>query len=104
MRRPWVIAAVALAALPACGGEPRSAPAPVAQKSAVSARPAGTLVYTSGNRLHAIDVASGRRRVRKVASVATCGPQLHVIGGRVVFAGVKRGLTTVFSAPLSLDR
>ena len=104
MRRAWVLAAVAVAGLPACGGESPPAQAPAA-KSRVSEQPAGTLVYVSGsNRLTAIDVATGRRRVRKVPSVAACGPELHVIAGRVVFAGVRKGRTTVFSAPVALDR
>jgi hypothetical protein len=105
MTRPRILAAVAIAALPAlpgCGGDSPRAAAP---RSRVSEQPAGTLVYVSGsNRLTAVDVASGRRRVRRVPSVAACGPQLHVTAGHVVFAGVKRGRTTVFAAPVSLDR
>ena len=101
MVRPRILVAVALAALPACGGE---APRAAAPHKVVSERPAGTLVYVSGsNRLTAIDVASGRRRVRTVASLAACGPQLHVTAGRVVFAGLQKGRTTVYSAPLALD-
>ncbi len=37
-------------------------------------------------------------------AVAQCGPQLHVTGGHVVFAGLQRGRTTVFAVPLALDR
>ena len=99
--RPRILAALVLAALPACGGDPPPAAAP---KSHVSERPAGTLVYVSGsNRLTAIDVATGRRRVRKMPSVAQCGAQLHATGGHVVFAGMSKGRTTVFSAPIALD-
>jgi hypothetical protein len=103
MLRPLGLAALAAAALAACGGE---APTPAApHRAAVSERPAGTLVYLSGtNRLTAIDVASGRRRVRTVPAVAQCGPELHVTGGNVVFAGLQRGRTTVFAIPLAFDR
>jgi hypothetical protein len=105
MTRPRILAAGAIAALLAvsgCGGDSPRAAAP---QSRVSEQPAGTLVYVSGsNRLTAVDVASGRRRVRRVPSVAGCGPQLHVTAGHVVFAGMKRGRTTVFAAPVSLDR
>ena len=106
MVRTWSLAAVALAgllALPACGGE---APRPAAAaKSRVDERPAGTLVYVSnGNRLTAIDVATGRRRARRVSAVATCGPELHVLAGRIVFAGLRGNRTTVFSIPVALDR
>jgi len=76
-----------------------------AQRAAVSERPAGTLVFTFGsNRLTAIDVATGRRTVRRVSDVAACGPQMHVTGGHVIFAGVERGRTVVFSAPVTLNR
>jgi hypothetical protein len=99
MPRPRILVAVALVALPACGGDE---PAPVGH---VSERPSGTLVYVTGsNRLTAVDVATGRRRARTVSSVATCGPEVFVTAGHVVFAGVRKGRTTVFSAPLSLDR
>ena len=67
--------------------------------------PAGTLVFTAGtNRLTAIDVASGRRTVLKVPSVAACGPQMHVTGGHVIFAAVEDERTVVFSAPVALDQ
>jgi hypothetical protein len=99
--RPRILAALVLAALPACGGD---APPTAAPQSRVTERPAGTLVYVSGsNRLTAVDVATGRRRVRKMPSLAQCGPQLHITGGRVVFAGMSKGRTTVFSLPLALD-
>ena len=105
MTRPQILTAlaiVALLALPGCGGDSPRATAP---QSRVGEQPAGTLVYLSGsNRLTAVDVASGRRRVRKVSAVATCGPELYVTAGHVVFAGVKRGRTTVFAAPVALDR
>ena len=94
-----------LPALPGCGGDAPPAATPAAAESRVSERPAGTLVYLSGgNRLTAVDVASGRRRVRRMSSVATCGPEMHVLAGRIVFAGVVKGRTTVFSVPVSLDR
>lgn len=106
MPRPHLLVAVAitaLTALPACGDESRPDPAPKPQ-SRVTERPAGTLVYVSGsNRLTAVDVATGRRRVRKMPSVAQCGAQLRVTGGHVVFAGMSKGRTTVFSAPVKLD-
>jgi hypothetical protein len=99
--RPRILAVVVLSGLPACGGE---APRPAAPHRVVSERPAGTLVYVSGsNRLTAVDVASGRRRVRRVPSVAQCGPELHVTAGHVVFAGLRGDRTTVFAAPVSLD-
>jgi hypothetical protein len=67
-------------------------------------RPAGTLVLVfRSNRLTAIDVASGRRTVRRVPAVAACGPELHVTGGHVIFAGVRGRRTLVFSAPVALD-
>jgi hypothetical protein len=70
-----------------------------------SEQPDGTLVFVSrSNRLTAIDVASGRRTVRRVGAVASCGPELFVTGGHVVFAGVRDGRTIVFSAPVTLDR
>jgi hypothetical protein len=37
-------------------------------------------------------------------ALASCGPELHVTGGHVVFAGVRDGRTVVYSAPVSLDR
>ena len=71
----------------------------------VTGRPAGTIVFVSdGNRLASIDVASGRRAVRRIRSLPACGAQLFVTGGHVVFSGVVRGRTTVFSVPISLDR
>jgi hypothetical protein len=102
MLRPLGLAALAAAALASCSGE---APTPAApHRAPVSERPAGTLVYVSGaNRLTAVDVASGRRRVRVVPAVAQCGPELHVAGGHVVFAGLRHGRTTVFAVPLALD-
>jgi hypothetical protein len=98
-----ILAVLAVVAFSSCGGEaPRPAAAP---HTAVSDRPAGRLVYVSGsNRLTSVDVASGRRRVRTVPSVAQCGPELHVTGGHVVFAGLRRDRTTVYAAPLALDR
>jgi hypothetical protein len=104
MLRPLSLAVAAVAALAACGGEAPAPPA-AAPHAAVSDRPAGTLVYVSGgNRLAAVDVASSRRRVRRVSSLAACGPELHVTDGRVVFSGIRRDRTIVYSAPLTLDR
>jgi hypothetical protein len=68
-------------------------------------RPAGTLVsIVDSNRLTAIDAATGRRTVRRVTQVAGCGPELFETGGHVVFAGIVKTRTVVFSVPLSLDR
>ena len=105
MVRTWSLAAVALAgllALPACGGE---APRPAeAAKSRVSERPAGMLVYVSnGNRLTAIDVATGRRRARGCRRWRPAA-ELHVLAGRIVFAGLRGNRTIVFSIPVALDR
>ena len=83
-------------------GGPEAGRAPASH--AASDRPAGTLVFTTGtNRLTAIDVATGRRTVRRIAAVAACGPQLYVTAGRLVFAGVRDGVTVVFSVPVTLD-
>jgi hypothetical protein len=72
--------------------------------TAASERPAGTLVLIfRSNRLASIDVASGRRTVRRVPAVAACGPELHVTGGHAIFAGVSGPRSIVFSAPISLD-
>ena len=72
---------------------------------AATERPAGTIVFVSdGNRLTSIDVASERRAVRRIRSLPACGAQLFVTGGHIVFSGVVRGRTTVFSVPVSLDR
>lgn len=68
-------------------------------------RPEGTLVFVlRSSRLGAIDVASGRTIFRRVPALAACGPELHVTGRHVVFAGVRRGRTMVYSAPVSLER
>jgi hypothetical protein len=73
--------------------------------AAAGGRPAGTLVFVfRSSRFAAIDVASGRRTLRRVPSMAACGPELQVTGGHVVFAGVRGDRTVVFSAPVSLDR
>jgi hypothetical protein len=88
---------LAVAALLAgCGG---------AETAVVAERPGGTIVYvTDTNRLTAIDVATGRRTVRRVAALAACGPELYVSGGRLIFGGVRRGRTVVYSTPATLDR
>ena len=79
-----------------CGGAEVAAPVPE--------RTADTLVYLSdGNRLTAIDVASGRRVTRRVRSLPGCGAELFVTGGHIVFSAVVKGNTTVYSLPLSLD-
>jgi hypothetical protein len=84
---------------------PRGAPSAAPGPSAATERPAGTLVFVSdGNRLTAVDVASGRRVSRRIRAVPECGAQLFVTGGHIVFSGVVEGVTTVFSVPLSLDR
>ena len=76
-----------------------AAAAPVA-----SERPAGKLVAVSGpNRLTVIDVATRRRTARRLRSLAGCGPELAIVGGRVVFAGIRGGRTDVLSLPLTLD-
>jgi hypothetical protein len=68
------------------------------------AGPSGRILYvTKGNRLTSIDVASGRKRVRRVP-VAACGPNVYVTGGHVIFAELARTRTTVFSVPVALDR
>jgi hypothetical protein len=83
-------------------GAPEAGRAPASH--AVSDRPAGTLVFTTGtNRLTAIDVASGRRTVRRVPAVAACGPQMYVTAEHLVFAGVRDGVTVVLSVPVTLD-
>jgi hypothetical protein len=85
-------------AVAGCGAAPeRPATAPET--------PSGTIVYVSErNRLNALDVATGRRVSRRIAAVAECGPQMYVIGGRIVFAGYRGGRTTVYSIPMALDR
>jgi hypothetical protein len=103
------LAAAALLATPLAGqGGAGSAGAPgagLAGSVAPGAPPAGTLVQVfRSSRVGAIDVGSGRRTVRRVPSMAACGPQSYVSGGHVIFAGVRGGRTVVFSAPVSLDR
>lgn len=95
LRALVILGAAALAVLFADRGEAVRAPAD---------RPAGTLVLTFGtNRLMSIDVATGRRTVRRVTSMAACGPQTFVTGGHVIFAGRRNARTIVFSAPVALD-
>ena len=62
------------------------------------------MFVSDSNRLTAIDVASGRRTTRRIRSVPACGAELFVTGGRIVFSGVTKSLTAVFSVPLALDR
>jgi hypothetical protein len=65
--------------------------------------PAGRIIFlTNGNRLNSIDVATGELTVRRV-SVATCGPEMYVTGGRVIFAELRRRRTVVYSVPVALD-
>jgi len=98
-----VVAALLL--LPGSGGEARPAAASPHGDIAPSERPAGTLVFVTGSgRLVAIDVASGRRVTRRVPAIASCGPEMHVTGGHVVFAGVRNDHTVVFSVPVTLER
>jgi hypothetical protein len=100
MTRLALLFAIALAAVPATS-QPEQSGAGSAEDGA---GPAGTLVFVSGsNRLTAIDAASGRRTVRRVGSVAQCGPELHATGGHVIFAGLRRRWTVVYSLPLSLE-
>jgi hypothetical protein len=88
-----VVAALGLALAPQLAGD------------AAPARPSGTLLFLSdGNRLTSFDAATGRRVVRRVRGVPNCAPELQVAGDSVVFAGVRRRRTVVFSAPLTLGR
>jgi hypothetical protein len=97
MRRALLLA-VGLFATGCGSGAERPAPA------VPDARPSGTIAFVSdGNRLTAIDVATGRRATRRISSVAGCGPEMHITGGRVVFAGFRRGRTIVYSLPVSLE-
>jgi hypothetical protein len=104
MARFGILAALALGALvaaplPGSGGAPDNAVPSGAERSA------GSLVFVfRSSRLAAVDVATGRRTVRRVPALASCGPELHVTGGHVIFGGVRRGRTVVYSAPVSLDR
>jgi hypothetical protein len=98
MARTAIVSFLAAALLCGCGAaEPPAA--------SVAERPAGTIVVLSdSNRLTAIDVATGRRTARRIRSVPACGAELLVTGGHIVFSGVVKGKTTVFSVPLALDR
>jgi hypothetical protein len=94
---------------PAVGGLRIAAPqilaAPIRSSADPAQTPAGTLVsIVRSNRLTAIDAASGRRTVRRVRAVASCGMELFETGGHIVVAGVIESRTVVFSVPLSLDR
>jgi hypothetical protein len=104
MTRFGLLVALALAGLlaaPLSG----SGGAPDSQVPTAAERPAGTLVFVfRSSRLAAIDVATGRRTVRRVPAIASCGPELHVTDGHVIFAGVRRSRTVVYSAPVTLDR
>jgi hypothetical protein len=109
MQRVGVLVALATAGLLAAAvsgyGGAAGHRAPVGSEASPDTSPAGTLVFNfRSNRLAAIDVATGRRTVRRVSSVAACGPELSVTGGHVIFGGVRGGNTVVFSAPISLDR
>jgi hypothetical protein len=102
-----VVAAAGLLALTAPGTSRApavEAPGAAAAAPQASERPAGKLVAVSGsNVLTVTDAATGRRTVRRLRSLAGCGPELAIVGGRVVFAGIRRGRTDVLSLPLSLD-
>ncbi|MGH2804433.1 MAG: hypothetical protein ACRDL4_15490 [Thermoleophilaceae bacterium] len=94
-------AAGLLAALLLGGGGAGGAALP----SAATERPAGTLAFVMrSSRLGSIDVATGHTTERRVRALAACGPELHVTGGHVFFAGVRKGGTVVYSTPVSLDQ
>jgi hypothetical protein len=96
---PSIVALLVVSALGLALAQPLSGDQPSREQ------PSGTLVFLSrGNRLTAVDVASGDRTVRRVGGVASCAPELQVTGGHVVFAGIRRDQTVVFSVPLALDR
>src|ERR671918_698349 len=96
MARVAIVCFLVATLLSGCGGV-ESPPA--------TERPAGTIVFVSdSNRLTAIDVATGRPTVRRIRSVPACGAELFVTGGHIVFSGVMKRRTTVFSEPLGLDR
>lgn len=81
-------ALLALAAAPAGGG---------------GATPGGRILYvTNGDRINSVDVASGAKVTRRV-SVASCGPDVYLTGGHVVFAELRKGRTIVYSVPAELD-
>ena len=102
MVRSVLVCLLTSALVTGCGGQERAA---VTEPASVSARPAGTIVFASdGNRLTAIDVATGRRSSRRIRAVPACGALLLVTGGHIVFTGVVKGLTTAFAVPLTLDR
>ena len=104
MARFGILAALALGALVAAP-LPGSDSAPDSDVPSRAERPAGSLVFVfRSSRLAAVDVATGRRTVRRVPALASCGPELHVTGGHVIFGGLRRGRTIVYSAPVSLDR
>jgi hypothetical protein len=78
--------------------------APLSGKAEPGSRPVGKLVFLErGNRFVSIDVATGRRTVRRVSGVASCAPQLQTTGGHVIFSAVRRRQTVVYSVPVSLD-
>jgi hypothetical protein len=84
---------------------PQVLASPIHSSAAAADTPAGTLVsIVRSNRLTAIDAASGRRTVRRVRAVASCGTELFQTGGHIIVAGVIESRTVVFSVPLSLDR
>jgi len=79
--------------------------APLAGQVEDGARPSGRLVFLmDGNHFLSVDVATGRRTVRKIRGVAGCAPQLHTTGGHIVFSGVRKRRTVVLSMPTSLDK
>ena len=105
MTRSATLSMLATAGLLAACGSAETPTRGAPERIAATERPAGTIVFvTDANRLNAIDVASGRRVTRRMRSLPACGSEVFVTGGRIVFSGVVKGLTTVFSVPLSLDR
>jgi hypothetical protein len=79
--------------------------APLAGQVEPSPQPTGRLVFLlDGNRFLSVDVATGRRTVRKIRGLAGCAPQLYSTGGHVVFSGVRKRRTVVLSMPASLNQ
>jgi hypothetical protein len=79
--------------------------APLAGQVEPSPQPTGRLVFLlDGNRFLSVDVATGRRTVRKIRGLAGCAPQLYATGGHVVFSGVRKRRTVVLAMPASLSK
>ena len=58
-------------------------------------------MLSDSNRL---TMATRHRATRRVRLLPACSGELFVTGGHIVFSAVVKGVTTVFSIPLSLDR